>query len=302
VDRELDVDQPLFLAAHLTLPHWPFTWATSAGGELTDDRVTAVYGEAVRRSDRQFGDLLALLQRRGVLDNALVFVLSDHGEALGRPDDFMPAAFPGQDEALTRSQKYGHGTSVFSPHQYRVVLGVRAYGRAAPLIAHAGPLHEPVSLLDLAPTVLDLLHIEPRDPFDGLSLAPLLRSAPGAGERFHDRIRFTESEYNPQGFSVDSPDPGALANAASVFRLDPVTDRITVRADMLHWIMSSRQYAALLGDSFAGAAPAGDDGYRLLYEPGSRPVALQDRTRLRQALEARFGIHFPGEVQGPPGP
>jgi arylsulfatase A-like enzyme len=301
VDRELETGQPLFLAAHLTLPHWPFTWATSSAGELTDEHIPAIYGDAVRRADQQFGDLLTRLQRRGVLDNALVVVLSDHGEALGGPDDFMPEAFPGQDETATHSQKYGHGTSVFSPHQYRVVLGMRAYGRAASLVTHTGPLHEPVSLLDLAPTVLDLLHIQSRDSFDGQSLAPLLQSVPDAGEQFRGRVRFTESEYNPQGFSADSFDPSALATAASVFRLDPVTDRITVRADLLDWIMSARQYAALADGSFAGAVPGGADGYRLVYEPGSAPETPQARARLREALEGRFGIHFSPERPGPPG-
>ena len=55
-----------------------------------------MYREAVHRADQQFGDLLAMLQRRGVLDNALVVVLSDHGEASARPDDFMPEPFPGR--------------------------------------------------------------------------------------------------------------------------------------------------------------------------------------------------------------
>jgi arylsulfatase A-like enzyme len=303
VDRNLDVDQPLFLAAHLTLPHWPFSWATSAGGELTDEQAPKIYADAVRRADQQFGDLLALLRRHGALDNALVIVLSDHGEALGRPDDFTPEAFPGQDESTTHSQQWGHGTSVFSPHQYHVVLGIRAYGHAALLINHRGPLHEPVSLLDLAPTVLDLLHIQPRDSSDGQSLAALLQSVPGAGAAFDGRVRFTESEYNPQGFSLDNFDPSALANAARVFRLDPVTDRITVRPELLDWIMSNRQYAALLGDSLAGAVPngSGADSYRFVFEPGSGPDTPQERLRLRQALEGRFTIRFTSGTQGPPG-
>jgi arylsulfatase A-like enzyme len=298
VDREFDFDQPVFLATHLTLPHWPFTWATSDADEPDSDHIDGTYRQVVRRADQQFGDLLAMLKGRGVLDNALVIVLSDHGEALGRADDFTPEAFPGEDDASTRAQRWGHGTSVFSPHQYRVVLGIRAYGRAQSLISQAGMLKEPVSLLDLTPTVLDLLHMQPQESFDGQSLAGLLQSTPGAADQFDGRIRFTESEYNPQGFSLESFTPSALATAARVYRLDPATDRIAVRPDLIDWIMSTRQYAALLDDSFAAAVPgeAGGEPYRFVFEPGHGPDTPLKRARLRQALEDRFGIRFGSET------
>jgi arylsulfatase A-like enzyme len=300
VDREFDFDQPVFMAAHLTLPHWPFTWATSTDEEPTSDRIGEMYEKAVRRADQQFGELLAMLQRRGVLDNALVVVLSDHGEALGQADDFTPAAFPGEEGAATVAQKWGHGTSVFSPHQYRVVLGIRAYGRAKGLIKRDGPVAEPVSLLDLAPTVLELLQIRSQESFDGQSLTGLLQSAPDAKAPFIGRIRFTESEYNPQGFSLDSFTPSALATAAKVYRLDPATDRITVRPDLIQWIMSTRQYAAVSGESFAAAVPrqGGGGPYRFVYAPGPGPNTRQQqqRERLRRALEDRFGITFGDET------
>jgi arylsulfatase A-like enzyme len=41
--------------------------------------------------DRQFGDVLAMLARKGVLDNAIVVLLSDHGEALGAENDSIIA-------------------------------------------------------------------------------------------------------------------------------------------------------------------------------------------------------------------
>ena len=294
VGREFDFDQPVFLATHLTLPHWPFTWATSTESEPNAQLAGQMYREVVHRADQQFGDLLELLQQRGVLDNALVVVLSDHGEALGKADDFTPAAFPGEDDAATLAQKWGHGTSVFSPHQYHVVLGIRAYGRARSLISREGPVDEPVSLLDLAPTVLDLLHVRSGDSFDGDSLASLLQSSAGADEEFKGRIRFTESEYNPQGFSMENFTPSALAAAARVYRLNPATDRITVRPELINWIMSTRQYAALLDDSFAAAVPREGGGapYRFVYEPAPGQDSPQQQERLRKALETRFGVRF----------
>jgi arylsulfatase A-like enzyme len=298
IEREFDFDQPTFLAAHLTLPHWPFTWATSPADAPNADNAGTLYRDAVRRADRQFGDLLAVLQRRGALDHALVVVFSDHGEALGQPDDFMRDFFPEKDDAAIGFQKWGHGTSVFSPHQYRVVLGVRAYGAARTAVSHHGLVDAPVSLADLTPTILDLLNIESTESFDGRSLAPLLQSGADSAGELAGRIRFTESEYNPQGFSVDQLTPSALAAAARVYQLDPVTDRITVRSSLIEQIMSTRQYAALLGDSFAAAVPndAAGGKYRFFYQPASEPGNPQEQARLRQALEERFDIRFGDEI------
>lgn len=296
INRELDFTQPMFLAAHLTLPHWPYTWATSSMPSFSEENAGDIYRETVRRVDRQFGDLLKALERRGILDNAVVVVLSDHGEALGQPDDFMPDSFPDKDEKRIRFQKWGHGTSVFSPHQYRVVLGIRAYGNAANLIPHAGVVHDPVSLVDLAPTILDLLGLPSRMDFDGQSLVPLIRLT-GDTTGFAERIRFTESEYNPQGFSLDQFTASALAAAAKVYRLDSHTDRITVRVDKIDSIMSSRQYAALMGNGAIGAAIPGNDSdgsYEFIYVPSDRSDRNDagDSAQLREALHKRFGIEI----------
>src|SRR5690606_9850777 len=129
IQRDLKVRQPSFLALHLTLPHWPYTWATS-GIDPYQSTQDELYRSALRRADQQFGAVFEALERKGVLHNAEVIVLSDHGEALGHADDFMADAFPVKDTISTEHQRWGHGTSVFSPHQYRVVLAFRAFGKA----------------------------------------------------------------------------------------------------------------------------------------------------------------------------
>ncbi len=62
----------------------------------------------------------------------------------------------------------------------------------------------------------------------------------------------------------------ALAAAAMVYRVNPRTDRLAVRPDMIQTLLSTRQFAALLGESFAAAVPAdtGGNPYRFVYEPG----------------------------------
>lgn len=297
IGREVSFGCPAFLAIHLTLPHWPFTWATSDTDAL-QNTAEELYRESIRRADQQFGDLLALLKRRGALDNALVIALSDHGEALGRPEEFMSEAFPAGTSEATEYQRWGHGTSVFSPQQYRVVLGFRSYGAASPDLGAKGLRNAPVSLVDIAPTVLDLLNINSKESFDGVSLAAILLSGEDAESDFKSRIRFTESEYNPQGFDPRKFSTSQLAAAAQIYRLDPGTDRISIRTDVLDEIMSTRQYAAFVGNRAMGAAipgPKSDGKYEFLYATlpgGSAPDDDLDRQLLASALAERFRIEL----------
>ncbi len=303
IDHTLDARQPLFLALHLTLPHWPFEWADSElppESKAADPEAARLwkYLNAARRADQQFGDLLAVLERKGLLANAVVVALSDHGEAFGTDGDFLAEALPGEDESVLEAQESGHGTSVFSPRQYHTVLGFRAYGAAAALLPLPRSLAEPVSMLDIAPTILDLLRISANDALDGQSLLPLLRAEPGAAADFTNRIRFTESEYNPRGLDTSNMTASAIAAAAMAYRVNSRTDRLEVRKDMLGVIMSTRQYAAMCDGSFAAAVPQDGGGgpYRFVYQPRSAHSDPREPERLKQALEKRFDIQFSGET------
>jgi hypothetical protein len=294
----IDSGRPVFLVSHLTLPHWPYIWSDSPATEPNEGNIPDLYTRAVHRADQQFGDLLAALGKRGLLDNAIVIALSDHGEALGKPEDLLEDMYPATSGEMPKSEKWGHGTSVFSPAQYRVVLGARAFGSARALMAGPSVRTEPVSLVDIAPTVLDLLGIESPGGFDGMSLAGLLRSNAPAGE-FVDRIRFTETEYNPRGMTSAHLTASALAEAVKIYRLDARTDRLLVRESAIGSILDGREYAAQLGNrALAIAAPDP------LHEGEYQLVAIQGNTgdvsRLREALRDRYRLRFSDDQKGGP--
>src|SRR5262249_22562701 len=100
--------------------------------------------------------LFAELDRRGFLDNALVVIVSDHGE------EFIEHG------------RTSHGRTLYeeSVHVPFIVVG--------PGVAAGRRVAENVSLIDLAPTLLDLLGLPPEPRFEGRSLAPLVRPGPGA--------------------------------------------------------------------------------------------------------------------------
>ncbi|MEX2148923.1 MAG: sulfatase-like hydrolase/transferase [Steroidobacteraceae bacterium] len=302
--HEFDVKAPVFAAIHLTLAHWPYN---RAGQPLTRSRpleIRAAYADAVREMDQQFGEVIVLLERRGLLRNALVVILSDHGEAMGRPEDSMMREVQRIEERW--GSMWGHGTSVMSPHQYQVVLAFRGYGPSK--FPGSGRNHGmPASLEDIAPTVMDLLQLTPPDEgFDGVSLAPTLRNEPGAADQFADRIRFTETDFNTESilqgrFNEDA----ALSEAGAYYEIDSDTGWVQFKSGRRAELLAKKERAAISGQLLLAALPSQEGGQKYfitnrqdphpsLLEGRPDPVMRPTESRLWDALHSRF----PGELAG----
>jgi arylsulfatase A-like enzyme len=129
--------------------------------ELTDRDVgllESLYDAETAALDDELRQLFDGLERAGMLRNAIVIVTADHGEEF-REHEFL-----------------GHGLTLFEPG-IRVPLIVLAPGIQAGTV-----VDDPVSLVDLAPTILELAGAAPEPRFMGRSLVPLLpaATAPGA--------------------------------------------------------------------------------------------------------------------------
>jgi arylsulfatase A-like enzyme len=281
LDRELEFNRPTFLAVHLTLPHWPYSWA-DAPHEFQgakDETPQRFYDAAVTRADQQFNDLMLMLRRKGALENAIVVVISDHGESLGSIDSLGEPNDPSIGVIYKEEHLLGHGTSVFSPHQYQVLLAMKSYGNA--LIPNsAARIAAPVSLEDLTPTVLELLNAHSSSAFDGVSLVPLLQCE-AQDSSFASRVRFTETEFNPPGFVPGAiPSANAMSKAAAYYRVDPRSDRVVVRAELLEEMMEQRQFAALKGTKMLAAVPIqardGQTRRAFLVKGTQRPVLVSN--------------------------
>jgi arylsulfatase A-like enzyme len=131
-------------------PHAPYLRHRSVAsfGPTPSD----VYDGEVAFTDRHIGRLLDALQERGLADDTIVVLTSDHGEGLD----------PGAD----------HGHLFHGPTLYdeviRVPLIVRGPGYAPRRV------QTPVSLIDLPPTFQALLGQPPAPELRGLSLVPWL--------------------------------------------------------------------------------------------------------------------------------
>ncbi len=122
--------------------------------------VEALYDSGIAFVDEALGRLFAEFEKRGVLERAIVVVTSDHGEE------------------LWEHGKWGHGTTVYD-HQLLVPLIVhlppglrRELGAAA--LPPGSVVARQVRLVDLYPTLLELLDVPLGHRVQGRSLKDLL--------------------------------------------------------------------------------------------------------------------------------
>jgi hypothetical protein len=310
IQNELPEAQPLLAVIHLTAAHWPYFHADTPLGleKKVTDGSTPVYREALQTADRMFGEIVQVLQDKGILDNALVIVLSDHGEALGMPADSLLNGLDGRVAGLdvpVQVLNWGHGQSVLSPVQYQVLLGFRGFGSHATVGTQGRELMQPASLEDVVPTLMDLLHMK-GPAVDGLSLAPSLRSGRSDGAWRARRIRFTETDIR-----VAPSDDGALEEedaarqAAQLFEVDRASGWLHLRPGMIEPLVMMKERAALDETRLLAALPVAPDRHQYLLVDrqsgqgrvlASRPDSSDpDAQRLWDALHD----NFPGELKPP---
>jgi arylsulfatase A-like enzyme len=137
-------DSPFLLWVHLYDAHAPYDPPEPYRSLYRDDR----YAAAVAYEDAQVGVLFDGLERRGLLSQTAIILAADHGEALGEHEE------------------RGHGLQLYE-NVLHVPLIIRTAGVRPQ--RHSSV----VSLVDVMPTVLDLLG-QTTPVVDGRSLVPTL--------------------------------------------------------------------------------------------------------------------------------
>lgn len=138
-----------------------------------DDRDIAhlidLYDASIRQLDSEIGRLFGYLRGKGLMDDALIFVIADHGEEFGE-----------------------HGGTHHTRTQYQEVLRVPVLVRG-PGIPPGRRVGTPISLVDIAPTILSATGVPASVPLDGLDLRPLWSGAEASD--FAERPIFGETGY-----------------------------------------------------------------------------------------------------------
>ena len=107
------------------------------------------YDDCVADLDEQLGKLVDELDRRRVLENTWLIVVSDHGESFGE-----------------HAGIFCHGKSLYETELHVPLLVIPPGGGAKKQV-----IEEPVSLRDLAATIVDRAGLKAGAPFPGASLA-----------------------------------------------------------------------------------------------------------------------------------
>ncbi len=151
-------DQRQLLWVHLFEPHEPYE--VHRDHDFGDRDVDRYDGE-IAAADAAIGTLVRQIRR--VRPRSVVLITADHGEEFGE-----------------HGGRY-HGTTVYD-EQVRVPLIVHAPGLVSPM-----RISEPVSLVDILPTVLTALDIPVSPRVRGRDLGPLLAGqSPGEGFAFSE--------------------------------------------------------------------------------------------------------------------
>jgi arylsulfatase A-like enzyme len=283
--------QPLFLAVHFCLPHSPYLW-NQLSGYTTNGQ--ARYAASVMRVDAQLNEFFAQLSQAGLLNNAIVVLLSDHGEALELPGDRvtekslfvhhqrdpMPVFYPPSVSKEAVNQSAGHGTDILGLTQYHTVLAVRLYGKATQAV---GDRAGEVSTLDIMPTVLALAHLKIPN-IDGVSLAPVVL---GQVQQVPIRPIFVESDYSPQAIRTVYPETRKVfLEGIHLFSINNETTRLTVKPDMVNKIIHSKQ-VGIVAQGWMLALYPQKNGKRM-------PILVNlNNGEWTNDLGSRFALHSP---------
>lgn len=206
------------------------------------EHLLALYDGEITYWDFQFDKMLSYLGDRGLLDNSIVVITSDHGEMFGEHG------------------KWTHGSSL-----YEEVLRVPLLIRYPGMLAAGQIVNTPVHMMDITPTLLDLLGVPIPGHMEGQSLLPVIQGS----ELAESRPIFSEMA-------------GETDTDGVIYWLAPHTNLHSVKKDGWKIIHAER---AAQADELYLVQPSS------LYEEESLIVQEPEKAdQLFQELRDRFGI------------
>ncbi|MBN2135540.1 MAG: sulfatase [Acidobacteria bacterium] len=168
-------DEKWFGFIHSYEIHEPYI-RTHFEADPTDGKaaqVIANYDSGIHYADKEVGRLLDFLRAEGLLKNTIVIITSDHGEAFYKHETGEPESY-----------KFGrHGHTMYD-ELLRVPLII---GGGIDQITKVHRNKNLVRLVDIMPTVLDVIGCEIPKDIRGISLVPIM-----TGDDTHDRLSFAE--------------------------------------------------------------------------------------------------------------
>ena len=143
---------PFSLFVHFFDPHARWNYREEFGferGSTTRERHMAAYDSEIAFADRYVGKIVDKLKEEGLYDDVIFVITSDHGEA------------------FNEHGYYFHGQTL-----YNTVANVPMLIRVPGWFSRQ--VEGPVSIIDIAPTLLDLIGVTIPTDFEGRSLSTVM--------------------------------------------------------------------------------------------------------------------------------
>jgi len=165
-------NERFFLFLHYFDPHQAYLPPEPFKSRFLSDPYT---GE-VAFTDACIGQVIKKLKSLGIYDDTLIIITSDHAESFGEHNEYTHSFFA-----------------------YQTTIGVPLVVRVPPLGSQSPDssntvteISTPVSVIDIAPTILDLLGVPQPEGIEGTSLSSLLASPQTPGD---NRYLYCESTF-----------------------------------------------------------------------------------------------------------
>ena len=155
------------------------------------EHLIALYDGEISYWDFHLGKMLMVLEDNGVLDNSIVIITSDHGQMFGE-----------------------HGKWVHRNSLYEEVVRIPLLLSYPGTVTAGKVLTTPVHMMDITPTLLDMIDIPVPSHMDGHSLLPLLQGA-----------------AVPEGRSIYSEMAGETDPNSDAYWIAPRTDLYSVKKE-----------------------------------------------------------------------
>lgn len=139
------------------------------------DHKVSLYDGTIRYMDAEIGRLINELKSSSLMSSTIIVILADHGDEFWEHAAFEAAHY----KNLQIRQGVGHGHTLFQ-ELIRVPLIITTFypqGEFPPLKQQPTEIEHTIQLVDLVPTLLDLIGLQPIANCDGITLLPLLNKS-----------------------------------------------------------------------------------------------------------------------------
>ena len=266
--------KPALIHINFEAAHWPYMHADFNNQHYT---ANTRYTKCLIKLDQQIKNILLYFKKFNLLENTILFIISDHGEAFSLYNDRdtqkelfiankkllklypkQPLFKPHNGSYLSYATSGGHGTDVLSSSQYRIVMAAKNFH--TDLLPNKNiNINSPVTLMDIYPTITQWLNIQ-HPKTDGLSLDPLIKQQPHAKLIFKKRPIYLETGLMFPYLQADDLKNNNIINIIIQKWLDTyyinAKNLMLLQPQVVNKLLKTKQHAVLLDNYLLTHLPA----------------------------------------------